>query len=301
MASIQGRTVSPVLLGMLWDGAGDITKHLATLQQQEFLYEQVGGKEPCYVFKHALTQEVAYGSMLSSRRQTLHLRLGQALEALYADHLDDGLPQLAYHYGRSTDAVKAIAYLSQAAARAGRGFAHVEANTAYQLALQHVEGLPAGERDRCRLDLLLHQAFSLSILARFREIHDLLAPQQERLEQLHEPVLTGQYYFRLGMTATYLGYVDQARQHAQRALEAAQHCQDIVTQGMAHHLLAYVSLSLGHCTQGLDYGRKAVVLLETTGEWHWLGLAYGDVGLSAMYLGEFATALEALCSHPLTW
>src|SRR6185295_7646894 len=185
---------------------------------------------------------------------------------------------LAYHYGRSADAVKAIAYLSQSAARAVRSFAHVEASTAYQLALPHVDGLPAGERDRCRLDLLLRQAFSLSILGRFREIHDLLAPQQERLEQLHEPVLTGQYYFRLGMTSTYLGGVDQARQHARRALEAAQHCHDIAMQGMAYHLLAFASLSLGHCTQGLDYGRQAVALLATTGEWHWLGLAYWDVG-----------------------
>lgn len=294
MASIQGRTVSPALLGSLWDDPDDMAAPLTTLQQQEFLYEQVGLEEPCYVFKHALTQEVAYSSMLSSSRHTFHLTIGQALETLYADHLDDALPQLAYHYGRSTDAVKAIAYLSQLAARAVRSFAHVEARTAYQLALQHVEGLPVGERDRCRLDLLLRQAFSLSILGRFRELHDLLVPQHARLAQLHEPALTGQYYFRLGMTLTYLGSVDQARQHARRALAAAEHCQDIAMQGMAYHLLAFTSYSLGHCTQGLDYGRKAVALLATTGEWHWLGLAYWDVSSNATYLGEFVTALEAL-------
>ena len=201
---------------------------------------------------------------------------------------------MAYHYGHSTDAVKAIAYLSQSAARAVRSFAHVEASTAYQLALQHVEGLPAGKRDRCHLDLLLRQAFSLSILGRFRELHDLLAPQRERLEQLHEPGLSGPYHFWLGMTLTYLGDFDQARPYAQRALEAAQHCHDIATQGMAHHLLAFISHALGHGTQGLAHGRKAVALLETTGEWHWLGLAYWDVGLSAIYLGEFVTAREAL-------
>jgi tetratricopeptide (TPR) repeat protein len=96
------------------------------------------------------------------------------------------------------------------------------------------------------------------------------------------------------MTSTYLGDFDQARQYAQRALEAAQHCQDIATQGMAYHLLAFVSHFLGHYTQGLAHGRQAVALLETTEEWHWLGMAYWDVGLSAIYLGAFITAWEAL-------
>lgn len=111
---------------------------------------------------------------------------------------------------------------------------------------------------------------------------------------MHEPALTGQYYFRLGITSAYLEGLDQARQHAQRALEAAQHGHNIAMQGMAYYLLTLTSFACGHGTQGLDYGRKAVTLLATTGEWHWLGLSYCAVGVSAIYLGEFVTALEAL-------
>jgi tetratricopeptide (TPR) repeat protein len=68
---------------------------------------------------------------------------------------------------------------------------------------------------------------------------------------------------------------------------------------MSHRLLAWANTSLGRYPQGIRYGRKAVALLENTAEWHWLGLAYWDIGMSAAFLGEFATALEAL-SHTRT-
>ena len=155
MASILGRTISVKLLGALWEGPGEVEDHLATLQRLEFLYEQVGAHELRYTFKHALTQEVAYASMLRTHRQALHTTIGQTLEAMYAGHLEDALEQLAYHFGRSTDAPRAINYLCQYGAKTARSFAHVEAVTAYQQALDHVEHLPRQQQSRCRLDLLL--------------------------------------------------------------------------------------------------------------------------------------------------
>ena len=294
MASILGRIISVKLLGTLWDGPGEVEDHLATLQRLEFLHEQVGTNELRYTFKHALTQEVAYASMLRTHRQTFHTTIGQTLEAMYADHLEDALDQLAYHFGRSMDAPKAIHYLCQYGAKTARGFAHVEAVTAYQQALDHVAHLPRQQQNRCRLDLLLRQTFSLSILGRFQDILELLAPYQAQLEQLQEPALIAPYYFRLGMTAIYLGVFQQGLQHAQRALEAAQQCHDTVMLGMSYHLLAFAHVGLGQYQQGVAYGRQAVTLLDNTGEWHWLGLAYFDVGMNATFLGEFETALEAL-------
>lgn len=295
MASILGRTVSIKLLGAVWEGTGEVEDHLATLQRHEFLYEQVGADEPQYAFKHALTQEVAYASMSRTRRQVLHTTVGQTLEALYAGRLDDALAQLAYHYGRSTDATQAVAYLRQFGAKAARNFAHVEAVTAYQQALSHVEHLPTDQQDHSRLDLLLRQAFSLSILGRFRDILELLGPHQARLEQLQEPTLIGPYYFRLGMTCIYLGTSRQGIQCAYRALEAARQCHDTAMLGMSYHLLAFANTtSRGQYQQGMAYGQQAVALLDNTGEWHWLGLAYFDVGMAATFLGEFEAALEAL-------
>jgi class 3 adenylate cyclase len=73
---------------------------LSALCSAEFVYEQPG-KDIQYVFKHALTQQAAYESLLIERRKQLHERAGQALEAIFADHLDDHLGELARHYNHS--------------------------------------------------------------------------------------------------------------------------------------------------------------------------------------------------------
>jgi predicted ATPase len=62
-----------------------------------------------YVFKHALTQEVAYESLLTTRRQALHAAAGQALETLYAPRLEEAYERLAYHYARTDNVGKAVA------------------------------------------------------------------------------------------------------------------------------------------------------------------------------------------------
>lgn len=294
LAALLGRTVSPTLLAMVWDGPGDLEEHLELLQRREFLYAQVTPPPLTYTFKHALGQEVAYHSLLHSRRQLLHTRVGQALETFYATEPDAVLAPLAYHYGRSTDAAKAIAYLGRMAAHAARRHAHVEALEAVQQALAHVEHLPASAQDRTRLDLLLRQAFSLSVLGRFRDITASLEPQRACVARLQDPTLTGPYHFRLGMTAFYAGAYAQAHQHAQAALTAAQQCADTVTQGITYYLLSLVKHATGTWPASVEHARHAVTCLTGTEEWHWLGLAYWSLGITTFFLGEFDTASAAL-------
>ena len=293
VASVLGREVPLQLLHRLWEGPGDVETHLAMLQQREFLYEDLGAEAPTYLFKHALTQEVAYSSMLHAKRQALHGTIGQALESLHAEHLDDVLERVAHHYGRSTEAAKAVYYLTQLGAKAAQSYAHTEAVTLYQYALDHMAHLPDTERDRPQLDVLLRQALSLSILGRFQDIHNLLLPEQHRVERLQEPILMGQYYFRLGLTAIYLGMFERSVDYTHRARDAACQCHDTATMGMAYHLLAWAKIMSGSFREGMSYGQQAVHLLEQTGERHWLGLAHWDIGLGAGFLGEFPTALTA--------
>jgi predicted ATPase len=83
--------------------ADELDRLLSRLQIGEFIYEQPAFPEVEYIFKHALTQEVAYNSLLSGRRKDLHERAGAALESLYATHLEDYLEELAHHYSRSNN------------------------------------------------------------------------------------------------------------------------------------------------------------------------------------------------------
>ena len=100
---------------------------LASLQRKEFLYEQPALPEPDYIFKHALTQEVAYGTVLQERRKALHERTAQAIEALYRATLDEHYSELAHHYTRSGNTEKAVEYLHLAGQQAVQRSANVEA------------------------------------------------------------------------------------------------------------------------------------------------------------------------------
>jgi class 3 adenylate cyclase len=96
----------------------EVDQMLSALQLGEFIYEQPAVGDIEYTFKHALTQEVAYSSVLLERRKWLHEHAGVAMEAVYADRLDDHLSDLARHYQRSGNVVKALEYLQRAGEQA---------------------------------------------------------------------------------------------------------------------------------------------------------------------------------------
>ena len=122
---------------------------LDVLQLGEFIYEQPAIGDSEYTFKHALTQEVSYNSVLMERRRQLHGRIGAALESLYTNSIDDHLDELAHHYGRSGNSAKALDYLESAGLRAVRRLAYGEAMRNLAAALELLERTPSSpERDR---------------------------------------------------------------------------------------------------------------------------------------------------------
>jgi predicted ATPase len=126
--SVIGRESSLGLLTQVASRPGtQLERILADLRASEFLYEQPWAAGTEYVFKHALTQEVAYNSLLIERRKEIHERAGHALESIFSKQLDDHLTQLAHHYSHSENIDKAIEYLGRAGQQAVQRSAHAEA------------------------------------------------------------------------------------------------------------------------------------------------------------------------------
>ena len=97
----------------------ELERMLSDLQLGEFIYEQPALPDVEYSFKHALTLEVAYSSVLNERRRVLHERIAAAIESLYADRLDDHLAEaLAHQHRRGGNVEKAIEYLCRAGQQA---------------------------------------------------------------------------------------------------------------------------------------------------------------------------------------
>ncbi len=142
----------------------ELARLLGSLQRKEFLYEQPAFSEIVYRFKHALTHEVAYGTVPRTRRQELHARTARALEAFYADKVEDHYGELAHHYQHGGNLDQAIASLHKAGHHAARRAAHTEAIRHWTTALELLPMLPDTlERQQQELTLQLTLAASLQV------------------------------------------------------------------------------------------------------------------------------------------
>ncbi len=298
-ASVLGREVSPRVLETAWrglgSGGGDLSLHLATLVLSDFLYERTGADEPLYVFKHGLTQEVAYASLPAADRRGLHAAAASALETLYGDRLPEVYDRLAYHYAQTDQAEKAVLYLTRFAKQAARISAHAEAIAALRQAILHIERLPAApERDRRLVNLVLRQARSLLFLGQSPESVTLLQAHEARLESLGDPSLAGRFHFLLARGLSLVADQARAVAYAERAIEEARQCGDEATLGKAYYVLAREAYWAGRPADAIEHAREAITLLERSGERVWLGQAEWFLGLGQAFRGEFEPALEGL-------
>jgi len=138
LASVIGREFTRRLLDRIADLRGRTEDFLRELKAIELIYEKSFFPELAYMFKHALTHDVAYNSLLVQRRRELHRLIGLVIEELYADRLSEHYEVLAHHFSRAEDGAKALDYLLKSAEKAANAFASREA-----LALYRREGFAA--------------------------------------------------------------------------------------------------------------------------------------------------------------
>jgi tetratricopeptide (TPR) repeat protein len=191
--SVVGREFPLSLIRMMSSKSDDeLNRLLNELQLGEFVYEKPAVGDTEYIFKHALTQEVAYNSLLIERRKLLHERTGEALESTFAAQLDDHLDELAHHYSRSGNLGKAIEYLKLAGERAHSRSDLSEAARHQGLALELIDSRAPADSIRSRSEpgLLLAYGTTLSDLGRSSEAMTSLERALKLAEDaLDEPML----------------------------------------------------------------------------------------------------------------
>jgi class 3 adenylate cyclase/tetratricopeptide (TPR) repeat protein len=135
LASVIGRQFVVRLLERVAGLTGKLEGLLGELKALEIIYEQGLLAEPGYIFKHAVIQDVAYGSLLVQSRKDLHRAVGEAIEELYRDRLTEHFGELAHHFARGEDWAKAMQYSTLAGDQAAHVFANAEAKKHYLRAL----------------------------------------------------------------------------------------------------------------------------------------------------------------------
>jgi predicted ATPase len=213
---------------------------LSRLQAGEFIYEQPAMGDVEYRFKHALTRDEAYNSLLAHRRKLLHERTAQAIEASYRDRLDDHYDDLAYHYGLSDNTAKAIEYLRLAGEKATDRGAYARALASVEPALKLLQGLPDDPK-RLRAELGVRRLEG-------RIVRVLYAASAKRLQTTFERVC--ELSQRLGDTSVLLrglfglAVVYGNRGEVVRGLEIARRCKELAERTLNREMLPTVQYFL---------------------------------------------------------
>lgn len=156
LASVIGKSFLYLLLKSILNQKVPLEQHLSHLQRVDLIREKTRLPELEYMFKHSLTQEAAYNSLLLERRREFHLRIGEALEQLFADRKEQYLGLLAHHFDHAHSTEKAVHYYTQAGKQAARLTANQEAISYFNHALVSLKDLPpSDQRDQMELDLQL--------------------------------------------------------------------------------------------------------------------------------------------------
>ena len=257
-AAVIGTEVPWPLLQAIADTADEaLYRSLAQLQAAEFLYETSLFPERAYTFKHALTHEVAYGSLLQERRRGLHARIVEALEALAGDRRDDQVERLAHHALRGEVWDKALAYGHQAGDKARTRSAYREAVVSFEQALAALAHLPDSRAATAQaIDLRLGLHGALNALGEAPErMREHLRRAATLAETLGDPRRLGQVYAEMSLHCWVAGEVDRALDYGQRALALAATLGHVGLQALAH-------LSLGRAYYDTGDYPRAVASLE---------------------------------------
>jgi tetratricopeptide (TPR) repeat protein len=235
----------------------DLNRMLNDLQLAEFVYEQPAMDDVEYTFKHALTHDVAYNSLLSERRKELHGRTGAAIESVYAEHLEDYIEELANHYSRSANRPKALQYLRAAAEEAFKRSHHNHA--------------------------IMHAKAALNMLGTLPLFPDTLQTELDLQRRL------GQAF------AAVLGYgAAEAGQAFDRALSLTRQIEDEATKAaIIGGLWAYQSVRADH-PKSHELALELWRISTAHGGEPFVVDACDAVGVSLFWMGEFAESARIL-------
>ncbi|NIS07090.1 MAG: AAA family ATPase [Gammaproteobacteria bacterium] len=274
---------------------------LASLRSAEFLYEASLFPQIEYAFKHALTHEVAYGTLLKEHRRSLHARIVDAIEELHGDQIGEHVEQLAYHAVRGEQWERAVTYLRRASIKAVGRNAYREAIEGLEQARKAVRHLPQDPKTLEQgIDILLELRSSLQALGEHERVFESLEEAEKLASSLGDRDRLGwasaylsQYLWRMG---------DPTRAEAldNRALGIAVEQEDFALEAVTRFFLSQGFFNVGAYSPALEHSRKTVEVLQGESVYQTLGLTGLPSVLSRTYvawslaeLGEFDEAIRS--------
>jgi class 3 adenylate cyclase/tetratricopeptide (TPR) repeat protein len=263
VASVIGRDFAYRILQTITGMQEELKSYLLNLQGLEFIYEKSLFPELEYVFKHTLTQEVAYSSLLLKRRKELHDRIGQAIEKLYPDKLEEFYEALAYHYLRGENWEKAYQYLQSSAIKAGTRYSLWEAFRLGREALDVLSKMPQTEENKRRGIDACHLLALVMLATSYPEDSLEILQEGERLSrELGDEKSLARFHGHIGTYYGLRGDPELSVKYLEAAYKVAEKAQDIELMAPIAFQLCLTYGNQGHSLKVVEVASSVVALLE---------------------------------------
>jgi class 3 adenylate cyclase/tetratricopeptide (TPR) repeat protein len=289
LAAVIGKDVPFALLKAVSDEEEDrLRMLLSRLQGSDYLFETQLFPDVEYSFRHTLTHEVAYGSLLQERRRQIHAQIVGALERLYADRQSEQIERLAHHAFRGEVWDKALVYCRQAGVKAIERSACKEAAGWLEQALEALTQLPESARSvEQAIDIRFDLRAAYTALASFERVRTLLEEAERLAAGIDDAVRLGRVLGYLGHVSQLMGEPRRAITLCERALGLAEPGGDLQGQIIARQYLAVASYDAGDYPWVCEVSVMNARLIEST------GTVFGRFGMTGM-ASVFVDAYRAI-------
>jgi predicted ATPase/class 3 adenylate cyclase len=296
VCSVIGREFSLELLQKISAiDENELRERLMTLTNSDLIYERGVYPNVDYLFKHALTLEVAYNTLLLQKRKELHERVGSAIEEMYPSRLEEFYGVLAHHFSKTENREKAVYYLTLVGKRAKDVLSTDEALTNFNEALKllgQMEKTDTGEGKR------------IDILFEIENIYDNIAKRDEQKKILDEIITLSKAindktrlsdgYIKQGELLSVMGEYPKAKEICQSALTLKREIGDKIGEGKALRGMGFINWRSADYNDALTYHKEALNVHREVGNSDAEGFELISLGEVYRKLGRYEDALSHL-------
>jgi predicted ATPase len=286
LASVIGREFTFRLLYRIFDEEVKLDERMEELKVLELIHQKAYFPEISYMFKHALTQDVAYSTLLLEKRKVLHGIIGTAIEKLYTERLPEQYEVLAYHYFEGEVWEKAFEYQLRSAKKSAANFANQDAITYFDRAIQAYEKLENASEEML-IEIYTAKAniyFAMTEFIKSVENFDLLG---EVARSIGNRSLEGRALANAAHSYVWAHDFEKGELIAKQALKIAEREKDDAAKSVCVYVLYFLNAINGQLIGSEREAKKILKISNKSGQPMYESLSYLWLNLIYNWRGQF--------------